>query len=81
MKRYSTGLETKKRIIKALKEKPISLRKLETKLNIGYKPIKLHCNELKFLGIINIIKHKRNDRNGRPYKVARLTSQGMKIKV
>jgi len=81
MKKYSSGLEIKKKIIKALKEKPTSLRKLETKLNIGYNPIKLHCRELDFLGIINITKTIENSRNGRPYSIAELTNYGMKIKV
>lgn len=80
MKRKS-GLIIKKEIIRQLKQKETSLRKLETKLNTNNKTINTHCKELEFLGIIDIIKYKRNDRNGRPYRVARLTSQGMKIKI
>ena len=76
MKKYSTGLEIKRKIIEALKEKPYSLRKLETKLNVGYNPLKLHCKELEFLGIIEIIKTKEGSRNGRPYTIVKLTDYG-----
>ena len=55
--KYLSGLEIKKRILKALKEeKEISLRRLETKLNIGYNSIKRHCQELEFFRIVNIKK-------------------------
>lgn len=79
MKKYTSGLEIKKKIINALREKPISLRKLETKLNIGYNPIKLHCSELEFLGIIKITKTKEGSRNGRAYLLAELTDYGKQL--
>ena len=81
MKKYSTGLEIKKKIIKALQEKPMSLRKLETKLNTGYNPVKLHCKELEFLGIVKIIKTKENSKNGRAYSKVELTEYGKLLKV
>ncbi|AJF63094.1 MAG: hypothetical protein QT11_C0001G0969 [archaeon GW2011_AR20] len=75
--KYLSGLEIKKRILKALKEeKEISLRRLETKLNIGYNSIKRHCQELEFFRIVNIIKHNKNARNGRPYTSIELTNYG-----
>ena len=77
--KYSSGLSIKKRIIVALKEKPISLRKLETKLNLGYNSIKLHCKELEFLGIVKISQTKEGSRNGRPYKIVKLTEYGKKL--
>ncbi len=79
MRHYTSGLEIKRKIINALKEKPYSLRKLETKLNIGYNPIKLHCKELEFLGIVEITKTKEGSRNGRPYSLVKLTSYGASI--
>jgi len=76
MSKYLSGLEIKKKIITILKEKPISLRKLETKLNIGYNPIKLHCKELEFLGVVKITKTKEGSKNGRPYSFVELTNYG-----
>ena len=81
MRAYLSGLDIKKKIIVALREKPLSLRRLETKLNIGYNPIKLHCKELEFLGVVRLIKTKEGSRNGRPYTVAELTEYGKKIKI
>ena len=79
MKKYSSGLEIKKKIINALKNKSYSLRKLETKLNIGYNPIKLHTKELEVLGIVKITKTKENSRNGRPYSIVELTEYGKRL--
>lgn len=79
MRKYTSGLEIKKKIIKKLKEKSYSLRKLETKLNIGYNSIKLHCEELEYLGIIKIEKTSENSKNGRPYLIAKLTDYGKSI--
>jgi predicted ArsR family transcriptional regulator len=81
MKKYNSGLKIKKKIIIALRGHSVSLRKLETKLNVGYNPIKLHCKELEFLGIIKIKKTKEGSRNGRPYAVAELTEYGKTIKI
>jgi len=80
MKIYSTGLEIKKKLINALKEKPTSLRKLETKLNLGYNSIKLHIIELEYLGIVKVTKTKENSRNGRSYLISELTDYGRKLK-
>ncbi len=81
MGKYASGLEIKQKIINTLKEKPISLRKLETKINTGYNPIKLHCKELEFLGIVKIIKTIKNSKNGRIYSIVELTDYGKKIKL
>jgi len=71
--KYLSGLEIKKKIINALKEEgEISLRRLETKLNIGYNTIKRHCEELEYFNIIELVKHKSNDKNGRPYTSVKL---------
>ena len=81
MRKYSSGLEIKKKIIRILREKPISLRKLETKLNIGYNTIKRHCKELEFLGIIKITKTREGSVNGRPYSKVELTNYSKTIKI
>ena len=80
MKRLRSGLEIKKLIIKLLKqEKELSLRRLDIKLNTSSQTILIHCKELEFLGVIEIIEKKKNERNGRPYKVVKLTSYGEKL--
>lgn len=79
MQRYNSGLEIKKKIIKKLKEQSYSLRKLETKLNLGYNSIKLHCEELEYLGIIEIEKTLENSKNGRSYLIAKLTDYGKSV--
>ena len=73
------GLEIKKGIIKALKEKECSLRELETKLNTNHITIKNHCKELEFLKIIEIVKHPKNERNGRPFTTVKLTHLGRNL--
>jgi len=80
MRKYNSGLEIKKKIINLLKIKSISLRKLETKLNIGYNTIKRHCNELKYLGIVKIKKTKENSKNGRLCSIVELTNYGRTLK-
>lgn len=71
-----TGLDIKKAILKELKQKELSLRELETKTNTGYTSIKRHCKELEFLKIIELIRHKKSDANGRPYTTVRITNMG-----
>jgi len=66
--------EIKKAILEQLKQKECSLRELETKTNTGYTLIKRHCQELEFLKIIELIRHKKSDANGRPYTTIRLNS-------
>jgi predicted ArsR family transcriptional regulator len=79
MKTYSTGLEIKKKIIQALKGGPVSLRKLETRLNIGYNSIKRHCQELEYLKIVKISKSHKDSVNGRPYFIVELTESGRSL--
>ena len=74
-----TGLEIKEEILNILKRKECSLRELETKINTNYLTIKNHLEELKFLNIIELVHHKKNDKNGRPYTTAKITNQGIKL--
>ncbi|MCH7523921.1 MAG: hypothetical protein IIC74_02645 [Bacteroidetes bacterium] len=73
-------LELKKDIIKLLREKERSLRELDIKVNCGYRTILNQCEELRFLGIVKLTKHKRSAKTGRPYSTAELTGYGKKIK-
>ena len=81
MKTLRSGLELKKSIIKLLKEKPHSLRRLDIKLNTSSKTILMHCRELEFLGIVEITKTIEGSRNGRPFMLVKLTENGQKLKV
>ncbi len=74
------GLEIKREILFLLKDKRLSLRALETKIIKNNNTIKTHCEELEFFGIIRLVKHTKNELNGRPYVTAELTEQGKKIK-
>jgi len=55
------------------------MRELETKVNTNYLTIRNHCEELKFLRIISIDKHKINLKNKKPYTTASLTEAGIKL--
>lgn len=80
MVRLRSGLQLKKDIISLLKqEKEISLRKLDIKLNTSNKTILMHCQELEFLGVVKLIKHDKNNKNGRPYTTVTLTDYGRKL--
>tara|TARA_Y100000310_G_C20259269_1_gene612870 strand:+ start:142 stop:366 length:225 start_codon:yes stop_codon:yes gene_type:complete len=72
MKQRRKALDIKKKILKLLEEKDYSIRELETKVGTNNITIKTQLKELEFLGLIKLINHKRNDRNGRPYVSARL---------
>jgi len=73
------GLDIKKKIIEILKNKECSIRELETKLNTNNITIRSHLEELKFLKIVDLVHHKRNVKNGRPYTTATLTEEGLRL--
>ena len=67
------ALEIKKEILRTLKEHgELSLRDLDIKVNTNAKTIREQIEELDFFGKVVIIKHSKNDRNGRPYTTVRL---------
>ena len=67
------ALEIKKRILEILKkEGDLSLRELERKVNTSYNTIKTQVEELEFFNRILITKHKKSDKNGRPYTTAKI---------
>lgn len=66
-------LDLKKRILEVLKkEGEISLKALEIKVNTGSQTIQNQLEELKFLGFVEIIKHEKNEKTGRPYTSVKL---------
>ena len=61
-------LDIKKKILQVLKDnKELSLRELDIKVNTGYQTIKDQIEELEFFGLVEIIKHKKSEKTGRPY--------------
>jgi len=50
----------------------MSIRELETKVNTNYKTIKTQLEELEFFGLIVLIYHERNKKNGKPYTTVKL---------
>jgi predicted ArsR family transcriptional regulator len=67
------GLEIKKKILQILKDnKEVSLRELETKTNTNNLTILNHIKELEFFGKVEIIKHEKSDKTGRPYTSVKL---------
>ncbi len=66
-------LEIKKKILEVLKkEKEISLRRLDIKVNTSYQTIKNQIEELIFFGLVEIIKYPKNEKTGRPYTTVKL---------
>ncbi len=66
-------LEIKKRILQVLKEnRELSLREFDIKVNTGYKTIRDQIEELEFFDLVEVIKHKKSDKTGRPYTSIRL---------
>ncbi|HDZ60812.1 MAG TPA: hypothetical protein ENH46_03850 [Candidatus Pacearchaeota archaeon] len=70
-KQRRTALEIKKEILKLLKQKEMSLRELESKVNTNYETIKTQIKELEYFCFVKVIKHERSDVNGRPFRSVR----------
>lgn len=66
-------LEIKKKILQVLKENgELSLRKLDIKVNTSYQTIRDQIKELEFFDKIEIIRHKKSEKTGRPYITVKL---------
>jgi len=67
------GLEIKKKILNLLKEyRELSLRELETKTNTNNITILNHVKELEFFDKIEVIKHQKSEKTGRPFTSVKL---------
>jgi len=66
------ALDIKKKILSLLKEKEMSLRELETKVNTNFNTIKAQIKELEHFGLVKVIKHDKSKINGRPFTSVRL---------
>jgi len=67
-----SALEIKKEIIKQLRNKAMTPRRLQEKVNTDGKTINRQLKELEYFGIVVIKKHKRHKRTGRPYSMVKL---------
>ena len=66
-------INIKKVILKTLeKDGELSLKALEIKANTGSQTLKTQVEELEFLDKIEIIKHEKSKKTGRPYTSVRL---------
>lgn len=73
--RRRDGLNIKKKILEILKQQgELSLREIETKTNTNNLTILNHIKELEFFDKVEIMKHPKSDKNGRPYTSVRLKS-------
>ena len=73
-------LDIKKAILKVLKkEKELSLKALEIKVNTGSQTLQTQIEELKFFGVVKIIKHSKSEKTGRPYTTIKLTKKAEEL--
>lgn len=69
-------LDIKKKILKILKDNgEMSLRELDIKANTNYQTIRDQIKELEYFGIVEIVKHAKSEKTGRPYTTVRLKKQ------
>lgn len=67
------ALDIKKEILRILKENgELSLRELDIKVNTNYQTIRDQIKELEFFGKVEIIRHKKSEKTGRPYTSVKL---------
>jgi len=68
-----SGLDLKKKILQILKENgEISLGEIERKTNTNNLTILNHVQELEFFGLVEITRHSKNEKTGRPYTSVKL---------
>lgn len=71
-----TALAIKKEILRILKENgEISLRELDIKANTNYKTVREQVKELEFFGLVEVIKHEKSEKTGRPYTTVKLKNK------
>jgi predicted ArsR family transcriptional regulator len=70
--------EVRKKILMALREKPLSYAQLERKINTGFRTIKRNCEELETYEILEIEKIDKDPANGKPSYRVKITNHGVK---
>ena len=67
------ALDIKKDILNVLKQNgEMSLRELDIKVNTNYQTIRDQIKELEYFGKVDVIKHDKNPKTGRPYTTVKL---------
>jgi predicted ArsR family transcriptional regulator len=67
------ALDIKKKILEVLKkEKELSLRDLDIKVNTNSKTIQAQIEELEWFGKVKVTKHPKSKTNGRPFTSVKL---------
>lgn len=67
------GLDIKKKILDVLKKDgEMSLGEIERKANTNNVSLLKHLKELEYFGLVEIIKHNKSEKTGRPYTSVRL---------
>ena len=62
------AIDIKKKILKTLeKEGELSLKALEIKVNTGSQTLRTQIEELEYFGLVEVVKHEKNEKTGRPY--------------
>ena len=69
----------KKEIIRLLHQKPHVMGQLERKMGTADSVIKRQIMELHYLGIGEVVRHKRHPKTGRPYTTVKLTEAGQSL--
>jgi len=72
-----TPYEVRKSILRILKEKPLSLTQIQTKLSTNYDSVKKNCSELAEYEQVEVTKHDKHSKNGKPYYIVKLTKKGL----
>lgn len=60
------------------KNKEVSVRQIETKVNTNFETTKRQVEDLESLGFVKVMEHKSHPRNNKPYKVCKITDAGLK---
>lgn len=76
---YRDGLDIKKALIHVLKERGYVISQLERKINTSSSVLHRHIRELEYLKIVEMIKHEKSSKTGRPYTMVKLTNYGKTV--
>ena len=60
------------------KNKEISVRMIEAKVNTNFKTTQRQVNDLESLGFLKIVEKEAHPKNNKPYKICRITNAGLK---
>jgi predicted ArsR family transcriptional regulator len=66
------ALQIKKQILKVLKNKEMTYKDLERKINTNSETIKTQIKELEYLGFVKTTKHEKSKHTGRPFTTIKL---------